>query len=136
MTKYKYILIFLHKDIIEEYYNTIQLDNGAEADYLRFEKLIIKADRKISINFEIEDGNNDIRIYDYTLSKEYYSQGAVLYNLENHSICYLDEEVCAVLKDFIDTDTETMKLSDFDLVVEDYINYSQNEDSLWEDDEL
>lgn len=112
----------LHRNLIEEFFATIELDNSVSADYLKYEKLIVKSgykNDKDEIIFDIEDSYNPIYITDYKLSDECYYNGAIIYNIENHSIEFFNNDQFSILQDFLYKYAEMIELCEFKLIVED-----------------
>lgn len=109
----------LHRNLIEDFFATIELDNSASADYLKYEKLIVKSDDKDTIIFDIEDSYNPICITDYKLSDECYYNGAIIYNTESHSIEFFNDDQFSILQDFLYKYAEMIELCEFELIVED-----------------
>ncbi len=108
----------LHKNIIKEYYGTIELDNSATADYLKYEKLSVKLDREDVIVFDVEDDYNPIYVRKSDLIYEDYYGGAVIYNTESHSIEFFNKNRFSILEDILFKYAEMIELCDFELIVE------------------
>lgn len=110
----------LHRNLIKEFFATIELDNSESADYLKYEKLIVKSGYKEDeIIFDVEDDYNPIYVRKSDLIYEDYYGGAIIYNTESHSIEFFNNDQFSILQDFLYKHAEMIELCEFELIVED-----------------